>query len=32
MLGGHGYLRNNPVEMWYRDARSVSVLEGAVGV
>jgi alkylation response protein AidB-like acyl-CoA dehydrogenase len=32
MLGGHGYLRDNPVEMWYRDARSVSVLEGAVGV
>jgi alkylation response protein AidB-like acyl-CoA dehydrogenase len=32
MLGGHGYLRDNPVEMWYRDTRSVSVLEGAVGV
>ncbi|HKN00323.1 MAG TPA: acyl-CoA dehydrogenase family protein [Candidatus Binataceae bacterium] len=32
MLGGHGYLRDNPVEMWYRDARSVSVFEGAVGV
>jgi alkylation response protein AidB-like acyl-CoA dehydrogenase len=32
MLGGHGYLRDNPVEMWYRDMRTVSVLEGAVGV
>ena len=32
MLGGHGYLRDNPVEMWYRDTRSLSVLEGAVGV
>ncbi|MDO8431252.1 MAG: acyl-CoA dehydrogenase [Candidatus Binatus sp.] len=32
MLGGHGYLRDNPVEMWYCDARTVSVLEGAVGV
>lgn len=32
MLGGHGYLRDNPVEMWYRDTRAVSVLEGAVGV
>jgi alkylation response protein AidB-like acyl-CoA dehydrogenase len=32
MLGGHGYLRDNPVEMWYRDTRTVSVLEGAVGV
>ncbi len=32
MLGGHGYLRDNPVEMWYRDARTVSALEGIVGV
>jgi alkylation response protein AidB-like acyl-CoA dehydrogenase len=32
MLGGHGFLRDNPVEMWYRDTRTVSVLEGAVGV
>lgn len=32
MLGGHGYLRDNPVEMWYRDARTLSVMEGAVGV
>ncbi len=32
MLGGHGYLRDNPVEMWFRYTRSISVLEGAVGV
>jgi alkylation response protein AidB-like acyl-CoA dehydrogenase len=32
MLGGHGYLRDNPVEMWYRDTRTVSALEGIVGV
>ncbi len=32
MLGGHGYLRDNPVEMWYRDIRTLSTLEGAVGV
>ncbi len=32
MLGGHGYLRDNPVEMWYRDVRTISALEGAVGV
>jgi alkylation response protein AidB-like acyl-CoA dehydrogenase len=32
MLGGHGYLRDNPVEKWYRDARTVSALEGIVGV
>lgn len=32
MLGGHGYLRDNPVEMWYRDIRTLSALEGAVGI
>lgn len=32
MLGGHGYLRDNPVEMWYRNTRSLSVMEGAVGI
>jgi len=32
MLGGHGYLRDNPVEMWFRNTRTISVLEGAVGV
>lgn len=32
MLGGHGYLRDNPVEMWYRDTRTVSELEGAIGI
>jgi alkylation response protein AidB-like acyl-CoA dehydrogenase len=32
MLGGHGYLRDNPVEMWYRNTRTISMLEGAVGV
>ncbi len=32
MLGGHGYLRDNPVEMWYRDIRTLSVLEGAAGL
>jgi alkylation response protein AidB-like acyl-CoA dehydrogenase len=32
MLGGHGYLRDNPVEMWYRDLRTVSTLEGAAGI
>jgi alkylation response protein AidB-like acyl-CoA dehydrogenase len=32
MLGGHGYLRDNPVEMWYRDLRTLSTLEGATGV
>jgi len=31
-FGGHGFVRNHPIEMWYRNARSLSVLEGAVGV
>ena len=29
VLGGHGYIREHPVEMWYRHARTLSVLEGA---
>ena len=32
MLGGHGFLRDHPVEMWYRDLRTLSTLEGAAGV
>jgi alkylation response protein AidB-like acyl-CoA dehydrogenase len=28
VLGGHGFIREHPVEMWYRNARSISVLEG----
>ena len=32
MLGGHGYLRDNPVEKWYRDVRTLSVLEGVAGI
>ncbi len=27
ILGGHGFTREHPVEMWYRDARSFSVSE-----
>ncbi|MGE0830611.1 MAG: acyl-CoA dehydrogenase family protein [Hyphomonadaceae bacterium] len=32
LLGGHGFVRAHPVEQWYRDARTLSVLEGAFGV
>lgn len=32
MLGGHGYTKGHPVELWYRNARAISVLEGAAGV
>ena len=28
VFGGHGYIREYPVEMWYRNARTVTVLEG----
>ncbi len=27
ILGGHGFVREHPVEMWYRDARSFAVSE-----
>ncbi|UCE86840.1 MAG: acyl-CoA dehydrogenase family protein [Deltaproteobacteria bacterium] len=28
VLGGHGYIREHPVELWYRNARMLGVLEG----
>lgn len=31
-LGGHGYIREHPVEMWFRNARTLSVLEGTIAV
>ncbi|MBN2045131.1 MAG: acyl-CoA dehydrogenase family protein [Anaerolineales bacterium] len=27
-LGGHGYIREHPVELWYRNARAISALTG----
>ena len=30
VLGGHGYIREHPVEMWYRNTRMLGVLEGMV--
>jgi alkylation response protein AidB-like acyl-CoA dehydrogenase len=32
VLGGHGFIREHPVELWYRHARTLSVLEGAATV
>jgi len=32
VLGGHGFIREHPVEMWFRHARTLSVLEGSVAV
>jgi len=30
VLGGHGFIREHPVELWYRNVRTLGVLEGAV--
>jgi len=32
VLGGHGFIREHPVEMWYRNARTLGVLEGLLSV
>jgi alkylation response protein AidB-like acyl-CoA dehydrogenase len=32
LLGGHGYVKEHPVERWYRDLRAAGVMEGAVVV
>jgi alkylation response protein AidB-like acyl-CoA dehydrogenase len=31
-LGGHGYIREHPVEMWFRNARGFSMLDGIATV
>lgn len=30
MLGGHGYIKEHPVERWYRDLRAAGLMEGAL--
>jgi alkylation response protein AidB-like acyl-CoA dehydrogenase len=30
LLGGHGYVKEYPVERWYRDLRAAGVMEGAL--
>jgi alkylation response protein AidB-like acyl-CoA dehydrogenase len=30
LLGGHGFVKEHPVERWYRDLRAVAVLDGVV--
>jgi alkylation response protein AidB-like acyl-CoA dehydrogenase len=32
IFGGYGFVRDLPLELWYRNARSLSVLDGLVGV
>jgi alkylation response protein AidB-like acyl-CoA dehydrogenase len=30
LLGGHGFTKEHPVERWYRDLRSIAVMEGGL--
>ena len=30
LLGGHGFVKEHPVERWYRDLRAVGLMEGGV--
>jgi alkylation response protein AidB-like acyl-CoA dehydrogenase len=30
MLGGHGFIKDHPVERWFRDLRAISFMEGVV--
>lgn len=30
LLGGHGFVKEHPVERWYRDLRAVGIMEGSV--
>jgi alkylation response protein AidB-like acyl-CoA dehydrogenase len=30
LLGGHGFVKEHPVERWYRDLRSIGLVEGGV--
>ena len=32
VLGGHGFIREHPVEMWFRNARTLGVMEGLVAL
>lgn len=30
LLGGHGYVKEHPVDRWYRDLRAAGIMEGAL--
>jgi alkylation response protein AidB-like acyl-CoA dehydrogenase len=30
LLGGHGFVKEHPVELWYRQLRAIGVMEGAL--
>ena len=30
LLGGHGFVKEHPVERWYRDLRAAGIIEGGL--
>mgnify|MGYP005683061029 FL=1 len=30
LLGGHGFTKEHPVELWYRDLRAIAVMDGGL--
>ena len=30
LLGGHGFIKEHPVELWYRHLRAMGVVEGGL--
>jgi alkylation response protein AidB-like acyl-CoA dehydrogenase len=32
LLGGHGFCRDHPVEIWYRNLRAIAILDGVASV
>lgn len=32
LLGGHGFCREHPVELWYRNLRAIAILDGVASV
>ena len=32
LLGGHGFCREHPVELWYRNLRAIATLDGVASV
>ena len=32
LLGGHGFCREHPVELWYRNLRAIAILEGVASL
>jgi alkylation response protein AidB-like acyl-CoA dehydrogenase len=32
LLGGHGFIKEHPVELWYRQLRAIGIVEGALSV